>query len=142
MRISAGLILYTKNKEMLACIPYGKAKFNHNNLDLPKGGIEPGESPKEGVVREVKEETGLDVSKWDLVDVGEFPYMEEKRLHLFICKVPNLNFVSALSCHSTFSYFGRIVPEHVGYRVIKFEDIRTSFYRKLVPILEKICQKL
>ncbi|HEV2402848.1 MAG TPA: NUDIX domain-containing protein [Candidatus Saccharimonadales bacterium] len=39
----------------------------HKALHLPGGGIELGEMPEDGVVREVKEETGLDVSKPQLV---------------------------------------------------------------------------
>jgi mutator protein MutT len=36
-------------------------KDNHNDFGLPGGKIEPGETPDEAIVREVKEETGLDL---------------------------------------------------------------------------------
>lgn len=41
--------------------------------DLPGGGLEPGELPTEGVVRETKEETGLNVDVERLYAVGVTP---------------------------------------------------------------------
>jgi 8-oxo-dGTP pyrophosphatase MutT (NUDIX family) len=41
-----------------------------NGYDLPGGGLEFGEMPEQAVVREVKEETGIDVSKPVLIDCG------------------------------------------------------------------------
>ncbi len=37
---------------------------------LPGGGVEPGELPTEGVIRETKEETGLDVVLDHLLGIG------------------------------------------------------------------------
>jgi 8-oxo-dGTP pyrophosphatase MutT (NUDIX family) len=36
-------------------------KFGKKYITLPGGGVEPGETPKQAVVREVEEETGLDI---------------------------------------------------------------------------------
>jgi 8-oxo-dGTP diphosphatase len=46
-----------------------------NAWTLPGGGLEPGEQPEQGAVREVREETGYDVALDGLlgVDVGEVP---------------------------------------------------------------------
>lgn len=55
---------------------------------LPGGGIEPGEDPRDTVVREVKEETGLEASVGRLVGVDsrvlvrtEIPDDEDPKLH-------------------------------------------------------------
>ncbi len=53
--------------------------------DLPGGGLEPGELPTEGVVRETKEETGLGVEVERLFGVG---VTTESRLgFVFYCRI-------------------------------------------------------
>lgn len=59
---------------------------------LPCGWMEPWESPRQTVVREVREETGLDVSPVELVDVFFRPAGREGAPHatvsiLFLCDV-------------------------------------------------------
>ena len=39
---------------------------------FPGGGLEPGETPRQGAVRELAEETGIEVAADDLHDLGEF----------------------------------------------------------------------
>lgn len=53
--------------------------------DLPKGKLEPGETPLEAALRECQEETGLDMACHmdQLVDMGAHPYLPRKDLHLF-----------------------------------------------------------
>ncbi len=53
--------------------------------DLPGGGLEPGECPTEGVIRETKEETGLDVEVDRLFLVGVTP--ESILGFMFYCRV-------------------------------------------------------
>ena len=54
-------------------------------LELPAGGLEPGESPEEGAMRELREETGCSAGK--LESLGGFyaaPGYTEEYLHLFV----------------------------------------------------------
>ena len=51
--------------------------------DLPKGGIEPGEDPREAAIRETLEETGVVINDNLLLEIGLCDYTPKKNLHLF-----------------------------------------------------------
>ncbi len=60
---------------------------NDSNLwTLPGGGLKEGESPWQGVIREIKEETGYDVEVIRLIGVYSKPKKNEIVL-LFKCKI-------------------------------------------------------
>ncbi|MFN7105613.1 MAG: bis(5'-nucleosyl)-tetraphosphatase [Pyrobaculum sp.] len=55
--ISAGVVVYHRGKD----VEYLLLHYPAGHWDFPKGNIEPGEAPEETALREVKEETGLEV---------------------------------------------------------------------------------
>ncbi len=56
--------------------------YRRGNWDFPKGKIDPGESPEEAALREVREETGLQHLK--ITRKQEFPDLEQEgTLHLY-----------------------------------------------------------
>jgi 8-oxo-dGTP diphosphatase len=59
--IYAKAIVYTDDQRALLLTRAANDTERAGGLDLPGGGIEAGESMKEGVIREVLEETGLTV---------------------------------------------------------------------------------
>lgn len=68
-----------------------------NCYAIPGGGIDTGETPLMAVVREVFEETDLNLSPTDFVHLGNFCYLMDKKLRvnsLYICFVENPNIVS------------------------------------------------
>ena len=64
---------------------YGEFK---DGWEFPGGKIEPGETPEEAIVREIKEELDTEVEVIELLDTGEYDY---PNFHLsmgcFICKI-------------------------------------------------------
>ncbi len=63
-----------------------KQTYGHLNWDLPGGAAEAGESPDETVLREVREETGLDVTVLHLT--GYYHDAEADFLHfVFLCEL-------------------------------------------------------
>lgn len=78
-----GVFALIKNEEncILLCL-----RNDYNIWNLPGGRLEKGESPWQGVIREVKEETGLDVQVVKLIGVYSKPNKDEV-VFSFECKV-------------------------------------------------------
>jgi ADP-ribose pyrophosphatase YjhB (NUDIX family) len=62
-----GIIRDDKNR-ILLCL-----RNDYDLRNLPGGGVEDGESPREAVIREVKEETGLNVEILRLIGIYDKP---------------------------------------------------------------------
>jgi 8-oxo-dGTP diphosphatase len=58
-----------------------------NLWNLPGGGVESGELPNEAVIREVEEETGLQVAIERLVGVYGKVYKRDELVFAFVCRV-------------------------------------------------------
>jgi len=61
-------------------------RTDYDLWNLPGGALEKKEAPWIGIIREVKEETGLDVEVMDLVHVSDNPRKDDI-VFLFTCKV-------------------------------------------------------
>jgi NAD+ diphosphatase len=84
------------------------AAWTHRTFALITGFMEAGESPQEGIRREVKEETALDVSALQLVGVYEFLRMNQV----------------IIVYHALASGEIRLSPELAEYKLFAPQDIR------------------
>lgn len=119
--VSCGTLIVNTAGEMLLCHVTG-----HKHYDLPKGGLDAGETTLEAACRELKEETGLEIDCRLFEDLGEFHYTGAKRLHLYKVQAPpDLTTLDHLECTSHFLNHatGRMCPEMDGYRWVARKDI-------------------
>jgi 8-oxo-dGTP pyrophosphatase MutT (NUDIX family) len=130
-RLSCGVVILNAGRELLLCHVTGQ-----NHWDLPKGGIEPGESPLLAALRETREESGLQLEGDALIDLGRFVYTNKKNLHLFACLMPRFD-LKDLRCESRYldRASSRMLPEMDGYGWFAFERIEALCTPKMGLLL-------
>lgn len=74
-------LLFDDQRKVLLC-----HRRDHDLWNLPGGGLKPNETPWDGVIREVKEETGLDVRVDRLAGVYSKPESNEI-VFSFVCTI-------------------------------------------------------
>lgn len=89
VRVVAAIII-ENDKVFATQRGYGEFK---DGWEFPGGKIEPGETPEEAIVREIKEELDTEVEVIELLDTVEYDY---PNFHLsmgcFICKIKSGGF--------------------------------------------------
>lgn len=86
--VATKAVVINPNGQYLVLKKSNKEDVNPNTYDLPGGRLNFGEKPEEGVVREVKEETGLDVEIVKVFNTWTFTKNDNFQLVGidFICK--------------------------------------------------------
>jgi len=135
-RLSCGVVIVNHERELLLCHVTG-----HGHWDLPKGGIDSGESPIDAALRETREETGLVLAPDELTDLGRFVYSERKDLHLFAARMQRFD-VAGLWCESHFAehWTGKRLPEMDAYGWFGFERAAALCTPKLARLLRESIQ--
>ncbi|TLS50097.1 NUDIX hydrolase [Paenibacillus antri] len=139
MKATSVGVLITNGIVYLACHSTGNSFY-----DLPKGIMEPGESPIDVCCRETKEETGISLDPARLRDLGVFPYLRNKDLHLFLWVTDELPDPNRMVCTSFFEHprSKRWIPEVDGYRYIPFEETNQWMAKSMAVVLMKILEKI
>jgi putative (di)nucleoside polyphosphate hydrolase len=104
--------------------------------DIPKGIAEPGESLVAAAVREVFEETGLQVTESALHDLGVHAYLRDKNLALFCWRPATMPALDALACSSMFALpSGALVPEFDRFGLFTWDEALGKVGKNLARVL-------
>ncbi len=129
-QLSCGILLLNPAGELLLCHVTGAWHW-----DIPKGGVEPGETPPETALRETREECGVDLAGAVLLDLGRMAYRPRKDLHLFATLVDRFG---PSTCHCASHYrdpWGRHRPEMDGYEWTRFDRVARRCARHMSVLL-------
>ena len=137
--LSCGFILFDRaTGKVLGCRPTGDNSDDPEmSFDIPKGHLEPGESPLETAKRELREETGIELQDSIPVhEIGHLPYQKNKSLYLFSAAISGLEEgVGMLHCDSTFTdSFGNVKPEVSAFAVTGYSN---WFFKNLQPHVQR-----
>ena len=137
--VTCGIILMDYKGNILAGHTTGKKWKEKGTYDILKGCSEVGEEDIETAIRELKEESSFDVSKYKhkIKDIGIFDYIKGKDIHLFLLKLKYLPNISKLKCDSFFEHNGKQLPEINEYRIIGNNE-RDYFSNSIQKVLKKI----
>lgn len=125
--------LITDGKKFLIVHPTGS---EDNRWDIPKGIKEDTEDIWKACIREVQEETGLDISYKKSKNCGRFYYNQHKDLYLYLIMYDTLPYIQNFTCTSYVTYFD--YPEVDKYKYIEFKDMNKYLIEKLKNIIVDI----
>ena len=100
-----------------------------NIWEIPGGRLELGENPKEGIKREVKEETGIDIEVLHSLNVRHFKRDDGQviTMLIFLCKALNEDV--------------KISEEHSDFEWVKLENCKeklSDYFHEEVDIFNKL----
>jgi 8-oxo-dGTP pyrophosphatase MutT (NUDIX family) len=130
--LSCGVIVRRRSGELLLCHATGRDYW-----DLPKGVLDPGETPIEAALRELREEAGLVLPAEAVRDLGAHVYLSRKDLHLFVVDPPQPD-LSIEGCHCSTTYpgrNGRAIPEIDAYRWVARDEVPRHAGKNMARVL-------
>lgn len=136
-KTTCAVVIINSSGDILGC-----HSCNRPTYDFPKGCVEPDESDIDAAVRELKEETGIDVDKEILIDCGTYNHNREKYIHIFLKQVSDFPDLNSLYCTTYFEMYGKQFPEVDGYKIIKKEerDLFNQVLQNKFDIIDKFNQ--
>jgi 8-oxo-dGTP pyrophosphatase MutT (NUDIX family) len=123
--------------------PQGRVLLAHatgtDHWDIPKGQGEPGETESASALREMVEETGIEIDAVRLKDLGRFIYRRDKDLHLFAARaLPHELDLSRCRCTSLFPRRtdGVMIPEMDAWLWVAPGDVARYASRSLTRLFD------
>ncbi|WP_239143125.1 NUDIX hydrolase [Variovorax sp. WS11] len=109
--------------------------------DIPKGGAEEGESAREAAIREVREETGIELTADSMEELGRMAYLPRKELHLFRVALHTRDCdIAACKCTSFFPHHasGVMTPEVDQFRWVDIADVPALAAKSMTALLRRL----
>lgn len=129
VHVAIGLVFY--QSRLLLGWRHAK-QHQGNKYEFPGGKVEVGESPVEACRREIKEEVGIDLNQWHVVDVIEHQYDDlHLTLHVFSSQID----VTQLDQMTTsWSWYTRDELTQLNFPAANHSIIQRLFWPKLIKI--------
>jgi ADP-ribose pyrophosphatase YjhB (NUDIX family) len=131
--VTCAVAIFTPDKKILLVHPTGAGYLAA--WSLPKGLRDVGESPTDAAIREVLEETSLDVNGYKLVDHGQSEYLKHKSYHLFSLQYDKPINVKQLKCATYFERAGHQVLEVDKFMLADLDEALTLLNKKQAAII-------
>ncbi|MGN6665702.1 MAG: NUDIX hydrolase [Trinickia sp.] len=119
--LSCGVILLDRRGRILLA-----HATETSHWDIPKGQGDPGEAPIDAALRELREETGIELTPERLKDLGRFAYRRDKDLHLFAARIEEGEVdLACCACTSMFPSRrnGASIPEMDAFRWAEPDEV-------------------
>jgi len=135
--VSCGILLFSYGEILLGHVT------NQPFWDLPKGGMEEGESFAQTAIRETYEETGMMLQEDKLIELGLFTYNRYKDLYLFACDITMMDKKEEdFRCHSTMTVGSgddiATIPEMDDFKYFQWFDAVKKSPHSLAKLLIRL----
>ncbi len=139
IRVGCSAVIFNKDREKILLT----RREDNNQWCLPGGGMEPGESASETCIREVEEETGLQVTIKRLIGVYTTPnelivYRDGNKIHLVaLCfEAEIVGGELRLSCETTeYGYFSYQEIQGLDMLLNHVQRIEDAYTEKMTTLI-------
>ena len=132
------------NGYVLGCHPTGHQTDSTHILDIPKGCADSGEDDLHAAIRELKEETGIELSSTQSIyDMGIHPHVKKKKSHIFFTfsNEPISSLVEKCKCSSYFTDKNGVEHPEVDSFYSVSSTSYNMFFEKIQAHVEKAYER-